>query len=189
MPDFEPKDYTTGDQLTPDDMDRIEQEVDEQETVDSIQSGKIETAETDIDSLQSAISTISSSITSLTSGAPADMDTLAEVSAAFDTLENAINQKVGLTQAIQGIPWYDGPIDLNTGVSPGAYFIAGEFLNGDAPDPNTYNVPGNSGLILLRVSVITTPVNIVFQEFTGINTPLRGKRRRYDGTWDGWTIY
>jgi hypothetical protein len=90
--------------------------------------------------------------------------------------------------------WINGPIDLDSITVGGEYWIAGEFLNGDA-DP-AYHTPGNTGLIKLTVTVAnpddTANALGVMQQFVALDQPWnRGQRRRFGspGTWSDWWTY
>ncbi|QFP94652.1 hypothetical protein I5G59_gp32 [Mycobacterium phage LilMcDreamy] len=95
--------------------------------------------------------------------------------------------------------WINGPVDFDDITEPGVYWIAGEFLNGDAPDPNTYNVPGNTGMVRLEVSVVRNyedtppptdaPGVVIFQDVVGGWSPVRAHRIWQAGAgWSGWNM-
>lgn len=90
---------------------------------------------------------------------------------------------------IEAIPVPSTPVDFNTIVEPGVYFIGGSFLNGD---PTTYNQPGNTGAVKLVVTT-TAPIGgntQVIQEYISIDGADKGgQRRRWDGSWNGWLKY
>ena len=121
---------------------------------------------------------------------PGDLATVA-TSGDYDDLSNKPTIPA-VNAMLDDIEWIDGPVDFNTLTTPGAYFVAGEFLNGAAPEPNTYNVPGDSGLVLLLVTSTDHPSAgfVVTQQFYSVNNyAFHGYRRRYDGTWNGWVRY
>lgn len=88
---------------------------------------------------------------------------------------------------LAAIPWIDGPVDFDSLTTAGIYIVAGSFLNGDA---TIYNQPGNSGLVKLTVTTLSTPVDVVIQEYISVNGDSRGgQRRRWEGSWSGWMAY
>jgi hypothetical protein len=128
-----------------------------------------------------------------------DQLTSAEWTAASNELEEQevkdVEQDAALTALLSSIstvdlavPQITDPVDFNSLVTPGFFWIGGSFLNGDAPDPNTYNVPGNSGPVFIMIVTCQLSGNLViFQRFWSMDGNTKGaQRRRWEGTWSGW---
>jgi hypothetical protein len=105
--------------------------------------------------------------------------------------------KSGSTASLTNPIWVDGPAQFNDLTIPGTYLVAGDFLNGDAA--GGYNQPGNTGAILLRVTVVRHfpgqpmpaygPV-VVIQEYISVDAANHGgQRRRWANQWSGWAVY
>lgn len=107
----------------------------------------------------------------------------------FANLKVALAADNSNADSFASIPVPATPVDFDTLITPGIYFIGGSFLNGA---PTAYNQPGNTGAIKLMVTT-TAPIggNVqVIQEYISIDGADKGgQRRRWDGNWNGWQKY